>query len=210
MSDYFNFDDVSIQTLINTCGTVQEVLYVRDLEQRKLFLADEITRESVFEIVKYILQFNKEDEGQPAALRKPILLYIASPGGSIYDGFEIVDAIRTSITPVYTINIGYWFSMGFLIGIAGHKRYAFPHSKFLLHDGSDFVYDSMSKVQDRLKFNAKVEADIKNYVLEMTNISEDEYMQNLRVEWYMFADEAQEKGCVDFVVGKNCEITEVI
>lgn len=191
-------------------ATVEEAFFLQDLQQRKLFLEAEVSVDNVFHIVKNIMQYNAEDKDIPVEERRPILLYIASPGGSVDAGYQVIDVIKNSITPVYTINIGYWYSMGFLIGISGHKRFALPNSKLLLHDGSNFVYDSGAKVQDRLEFSKREEERTKKFVLENTNISEEEYDNNYRVEWYMFADEAKEKGCIDYIIGVDCSMDEVV
>lgn len=122
----------------------------------------------------------------------------------------MIDAIRCSKTPVYTINLGYQYSMGFLIGLAGHRRYAMEHSKFLLHDGSNFIYNSGAKAQDQMEFNRKVEDRVKQYILSRSKLASEEYDSKLRVEWYMFSDEAKEKGFVDYIIGKDCDIDEII
>ena len=115
-----------------------------------------------------------------------------------------------SKTPVYTINLGYQYSMGFLIGIAGHKRFASPNAKFLMHDGSSFVWDSGKKVQDQVEFQRKVDERIKNYVISHSNISKEDYDSKERVEWYMFADEAKELGFTDYIIGVDCDIEEIV
>lgn len=200
------FDEESALKL----GVVEEVFYVKDLKQRKLFLNLNIDAFSISDIVRHIMQYNTEDKGIPSEERKPILLYLTSNGGSVDAGFELIDVIKSSKTPVYTINLGYQYSMGFLIGLAGHKRFATPNAKFLMHDGSNFVWDSGAKVQDRMEFQKKVEGRIKNYVMQNSKVSSEEYDSKFRVEWYMFADEAKEKGFVDYIIGQDCDINEII
>lgn len=191
-------------------GLIEEVLYVKDLQQRKLFMNLNIDQFTIGDIVRHIMQYNTEDKGVAPEERKPILLYLTSNGGSVDAGFELIDVIKSSKTPVYTINLGFQYSMGFLIGLAGHKRFATPNAKFLMHDGSNFVWDSGAKVQDRMEFQKKVEERIKNYVLQNSSVSSEEYDSKFRVEWYMFADEAKEKGFVDYIIGDDCDINEII
>lgn len=202
----FEFDE---ESAIKS-GLVEEVFYVKDLQQRKLFLNLNIDAFSIGDIVRHIMQYNAEDKGIAPEERKPILLYLTSNGGSVDAGFELIDVIKSSKTPVYTINLGYQYSMGFLIGLAGHKRFATPNAKFLMHDGSSFVWDSGAKVQDRMEFQKKVEERIKSYVMQNSNVSSEEYDSKFRVEWYMFADEAKEKGFVDYIIGNDCDINEII
>lgn len=203
----FNID---LEKIFAEGGQLDDLFYLQDLRQRKIYLFDEISQTSVPSIVRHILQFNRDDEGIPVEDRAPILLYVTSNGGSIDDGFELIDAILTSITPVYTINLGYQYSMGFLIGLAGHRRFAMPNAKFLMHDGASCVFDSGAKAQDRMEFNRRVEQRIKDYVVRRTNITPDEYDSKLRVEWYMFSDEAKQRGVIDFIIGDDCLMSEVV
>lgn len=187
-----------------------ELMSIKNLKQRKLFINYGICQENIDDIVMHILQFNKEDAGIPPQDRKPILLYCCSNGGSVDAGFEVIDAIQASETPVYTINLGYQYSMAFLIGLAGHKRFASKNAKFLMHDGSNFVWDSSTKVQDQVEFQKKVNDRIRSYVLERSKVSPEEYDSKLRVEWYLFADEAKEKGFTDYIIGEDCDLNMII
>ena len=100
--------------------------------------------------------------------------------------------------------------MGFLIGLAGHKRFGTQHAKYLMHDGANFFYNSSTKVRDQMKFQEREDERLKQYVLSRSNITAEEYDAKLRVEWYLFADEAKEKGFVDFVIGTDCDIDLVV
>lgn len=191
-------------------GMVEELFYLKDLKQRKLFLNMEIDQMSVADIARHILQYNREDINIAPADRQPILLYVVSNGGEVDSGFELIDVIQSSKTPVYTINLGYQYSMGFLIGLAGHKRFATRNAKYLMHDGSNFVYNSGAKAQDQMEFNRKVEERVKQYIISRSNVTSEEYDSKLRVEWYLFADEAKEKGFVDCIIGVDCDIDAVI
>jgi len=208
-ADYYGIELNLREALVD--GTdLDSLFHLQDLQQRKLFVDDDIDEFEVFDVVRHILQFNKEDRGIEPSERKPVLLYVTSNGGQVDPGFKLIDAIMASKTPIYTINLGYQYSMGFLIGLAGHKRYATKNAKFLMHDGSNFIYNSGAKAQDQMRFQTKVEGRIKDYVISRSKVTGEEYDSKLRVEWYMFADEAKEKGFVDYIIGDDCDIDEVI
>lgn len=206
------YHDVNIdfEGILMESGLVDEMFRLQDLKSRKLYLTEGICQGSVADIVRHILQYNAEDKDIDPEKRQPILLYVVSEGGEVDSGFELIDTIQCSKTPVYTINLGYQYSMGFLIGIAGHKRFAMKNAKFLLHDGSNFVYNSGAKAQDQMRFNSRVEDRIKEYILSRGNLTSEEYDAKLRVEWYMFADEAKERGFTDYIIGADCDIDAVI
>lgn len=202
--------DLDIESILVENGQIYDLFFLKDLQQRKLYFSADITQGTVLEAAKHILQYNTEDEGIEPEKRKPILLYLTSNGGEVDSGFELIDVIQNSKTPVYTVNLGYQYSMGFLIGLAGHKRYATSNAKFLMHDGSNFVYNSGAKAQDQMEFQRKIEERVKQYILSHSKLTSKEYDSKLRVEWYMFADEAKEKGFVDYILGEDCDISEVI
>lgn len=207
---YFDIDAEYEALLVSDRSSLEEVMMVKDMQQRKIWLHDGIDIEMVSGAIHNIYQYNREDADLPVEERKPILLYIASNGGSVDAGFALIDAIQTSKTPVYTINTGYWYSMGFLIGLAGKKRFAMPNATFLMHDGSNFIWTSGSKAQDQADFNRRVEARVKQYILDHSTLTSKEYDKKQRVEWYLFADEAKEKGFIDQIIGVDCDIDTVV
>ena len=182
-----------------------------DIENRHLHLNCEIDGIALESIVYHILRYNRLDKDIPANERKPITIYINSCGGSVVDGFGIIDAILASETPVYTVNLAACFSMGLLIFMAGHKRYAMPSSEFLLHDGQTGGVDSSSKFKDRLNFELnQVEEMTKKYVISHSNISEKDFDSNYRREWYFLPIEGKELGVVDYIVGTDCGLSDII
>lgn len=210
MNHSTNYYDIDVDKFIDKSCCIDDCFYLKDLKQRKLFIDDDICQETIGEIVKHIMQFNKEDKGIKKEDRTPILLYITSNGGNVDDGFELIDIIKNSETPVYTINLGYQYSMAFLINLAGHKRFATKNAKFLMHDGSNFLYSSSAKIKDQMAFQNVVEKRIKDYVLANSKITEKEYSKKYRVEWYMYADEAKKNGFVNYIIGEDCSLDDII
>lgn len=209
-SDTYYDIEIEFEEALLKSGFVEDVFYLRDLKQRKLFISTNICQETVDDAIRHIMQINREDMGVAREDRKPIILYVTSNGGDVDAGFALIDVILSSETPVYVINQGYQYSMGFLIGLAGHKRFAMPHAKFLMHDGSQFIYNSGAKAQDQMEFNKRMEERIKQYVLSRTEITSEMYDSQMRKEWYMFADEAKRLGVTDYIIGEDCTINDII
>lgn len=199
-----------VNTNIN--GDIWDFKRAQELEDRRVYLYGEIlpldSDDSFYAdasiasfIVEQILDYNRMDEGVDPAEREPIRLYINSPGGDVTEGFALISAMELSKTPIYTINMGQWSSMAFLIGIAGHKRLSLPKASFLMHDGSIFLYGTANKVKDRVEFENRVEDEVvKPFVLEHSKMSEDEYDRLDRKEFYMLAKDALEYGFIDEVI----------
>lgn len=191
--------------------TYDDALIMEDIEQRKLYLNTCIDETAITHLAYYILRYNAMDKDIPIDKRKPITLYINSVGGSVSDGWGLIDAIITSKTPVYTVNLALCASMAFLVYIAGHKRFSMPHAEFLMHDGMSGVIDSTAKARDRMDFETnQLEVMTKEFVLKYTKISDDIYEKQYRREWWFLPEEGQEIGAVDKIIGKDCDIDQII
>lgn len=212
LEDILNLDDYmeNSESLLRGDSQLADYIYVNNLKQRKLYLDCDISFQSVEDIIANIMNYNKSDKDIPTEERKPIYLYISSLGGEVPAGLALMDVISSSKTPVYTINIGSAYSMAFYIAISGHKRYALNNSTFLLHDGFNSLKLSVAKTQDVFQFQQKQEERLKQYTISHTNITEKDYDGKYRAEWYMYADEAKELGVVDYIIGVDCDLDEIV
>lgn len=150
-------------------------------------------------IDSYIRFFNRQDEqdGIPVEERIPIKIYIDSPGGDLIATFTMINSIRMSKTPVWTINIGAAYSGGFFTFIAGHKRFAYPLSSFLFHEGSTGTSGDAGKFRNFADFYKKELDNLKKVVLEYTDITEEDYEKHINDDWWFTAEEALEHGICD-------------
>lgn len=197
----FNLDDLIDATQENVKKDVKSFEDVINLDcslNREVYLGS-IESGIGSSIEGYIRFWNKYDNDHniPVEEREPIKIYIDSPGGYLSDTFTMVDAIKLSKTPVWTICEGCAYSGGFFTFISGHKRIAYPHASFLFHEGSTSTGGTSSQFENYTNFYKKQLEQLKNIVLENTSISEEEY-KDIRKEdiWYDVAD-GVEKGFID-------------
>ena len=188
----------------------EDVTNIDDYCSRHIYLHDEICEITANYVINRILSYNNDDKNIPESERKPIIFYCTSSGGSVDDGMGIINIIEQSITPIYTVNLAYQCSMGFLIGLAGKKRYAMPNAKFLMHDGTSVAIGASSKILDSIKFEEQREKRIKEFVLNHSNLNQKQYDEIYRVELYTFADKAKEYGFIDYIIGVDCDLGEVL
>jgi ATP-dependent Clp protease protease subunit len=200
--------------MCETCETSNNFIdkvFEESLNERKIILNEDISEYVIERVVVQILKFNKQDKGLPIEQRKPIYLYINSCGGEIANGYAIIDTIETSKTPVYGVVIGYAYSMGGLILLACHKKIGFKNSTILLHDGSMGVSTSGSKSKDVAKFYDTLNDRIKEFVVSKTKMTPEFYDSKYEKEFYMYANaEAKELGVIDFIVGEDVDLDEII
>ena len=192
---------------------------VRELDDRRLYLYGTIASVDEEEmglyydasmtgkLVENIFDFNRMDEGSPIEERRPIRLYINSPGGEVVEGFALVDAINLSKMPIYTINVGEWCSMAFLIGIAGTKRFSLPSATFMMHEPSGLVVGKFSDMADKVKFNQRYgEKVIKRYVLAHSKMTSAEYDEKTGKDFHMLPEDALRYGFIDEIVSDLSQI----
>jgi ATP-dependent Clp protease protease subunit len=99
----------NIKEIVNYCLADKDELY--DREHRRLYLNSEIDESIIDSLAYMIMKYNRDDVGKPIEKRDAIILYINSPGGSVTDGFGLIDIMLASKTPVYTVNQGICYSM---------------------------------------------------------------------------------------------------
>ena len=80
-----------------------------------------------------------------------------------------------------------------------------------MHDGEISVSNSSSKAKDTMKFFDTMEKRIKDYTISRTAIDSDTYDNMYEKEYYMYAnDEAKSLGCVDYIIGEDVQLDEII
>lgn len=179
--------------------------YYRDLEDRVIWLNQDVD-ESVLEISKLIMRFNKEDKDIPVENRKPIKLLIYSYGGDGAACFSLLDVIALSKTPVYTVNMGIAMSAGFLLLLAGHKRFCLKDSTALAHSGSGGVSGSFEQTEAQMKDYKRFVETMRNYILERTKIDTKTFNKYKSKEWYLYSKEQIDYGVCDKIIDDIDEI----
>lgn len=181
-----------------------------NLDKRILVFNDGVDENVVENYILYILKWNAEDKDLPIEKRQPITIYLSCPGGNCFDGFNMVDVILNSKTPVRGIVFSLAASMGYHILLSCHERIAFKNSVLLQHDGQIGIQNSTSKARDTMRFFDSMETRTKEYVLSRTTMTEEFYDKVYDQEYYMYADEAKKLGCIDKIIGEDCDIDEIL
>lgn len=175
--------------------------YYKGLQNRELWLDSGVTlEEGVLLLIKQIVRWNREDRGKEVSERTPIILYCFSLGGDLDLCNSIIDVITCSKTPVYTVNAGRCMSAAAYIFISGHKRFMFPKSYFLFHQGSGSVSGSYSEVDSQMEDYKKKVAALTELMKKYTKYQEKEISKNIKKEWYVSAEEAIKNGVCDKII----------
>ena len=137
--------------------------------------------------------------------KKDILLYINSPGGSVYAGLGIYDTMQLVTPDVSTICTGLAASMGAVLLAGGHKdkRSALPHSRIMIHQPMSGMQGPASDLEISLKQTLSVKKDLYNIISKHTGKSYDVIEKDADRDFWMRAEEAQKYGIIDEVLEKR-------
>ena len=173
-------------------------------ERRKITIADEIDNETIALSIKYLQKFidddNEDDEKEKDYKREPIHLYIQTYGGYIYDMWGLIDVILNSKTPIYTHCQGYAMSAGFLIFIAGNKRYMTKHSTLMCHQISSGSYGVAQKLIEDIEQIKLCKKEMEDYIVERCPKITRNKLQEInekKLDWYIKVDEAIRLGIAE-------------
>lgn len=175
--------------------------HYRDEEER-IFWIDSDIDANTLELVKMIIRCNKEDKGKPVGDRKPITVFIDSPGGSVEVLYAIVKAMKASKTIIRTVNYCTCYSAASEILAAGTKgyRYCMPGSIVMCHSGSVTLGGTVENVEATKKFCDNLCKRSTDMFLNNTNIDQKVWKKKAATDWYLFEDEALSYGIVDKVI----------
>lgn len=188
---------------------IDAILNTHDFHSRTIFLDDDITPELGTYVVKLIRLWNFADvmDKVPEDDRLPIKIYINTDGGDIGATLSIIGAIQLSKTPVYTVTYGNGYSGGFFIGICGHKRFCYPHSAFLFHEGSTGDIGDAHKFLQHVDFYKSQLKILKEITLSHTKITPKEYGEHKKDDWFFTSQEAVQYGIIDKVLTADNSLT---
>lgn len=186
-------DIKTFEDLINLEGAFRREIYLYEISDG--------TGASIDGQIRFWNDYDNE-HNIPIGDRKPIYLYIDSCGGSLTDTLTIIDSIKLSKTPVWTICVGCAYSGGFFIACSGHKRFAYPHASFLFHEGSTGTSGTAGQFENYTTFYKKQLEQLKQIVLENTNITKEEYNDIKKDDIWYTSQEAIEKNIIDEILEK--------
>ena len=202
--------DVLLPVTSGTDDLYDEIM--RDCISNRILIFNEDVNDSLIEnYIMYIWKWNREDKDLDPDKRRKITIILNSCGGDCMVGFGgMVNCIEASKTPIRVVGVGLIASMAFYIYICCKERYSFRDSIFLLHDGEKAAYNTGSKFKNVAAFFENMDKRTRDHVLNYTNISEDFYDENYEKEVYLYADEAKELGCVDYIIGEDCTLDDIL
>jgi ATP-dependent Clp protease protease subunit len=170
-------------------------IYSRLLRERIIFLGDAIEDNVANLVIAQLLFLDAEDP------ERDISLYINSPGGVITSGLAIYDTMQYVRAPVSTICIGMAASMAAVLlsaGAAG-KRFALPHSRIMIHQGSGGFRGNTPDVFIQVKEMETLVNTNHEILARHTGQSLERIIADTSRDHFMSPTEAKDYGIIDAV-----------
>lgn len=171
-------------------------IYSRLLKDRIIFLGDVINAAVANSVIAQLLFCESQDD------KKPIKLYVNSPGGTVTDGLAIYDTMQHVKAPVSTICVGLAASAAALLLAGGTKnqRYALPNSEIMIHQVFGGAEGQASDIKIKAEHILKLKEKINRLLSKCTEQPLSKIEKDTDRDFHMSAEEAVKYGLIDKVI----------
>ena len=171
-------------------------IYSRLLNDRIIFLGEEINSVSANLVVAQLLHLESQDA------EEDISLYINSPGGEVYSGLAILDTMNFIKPQVSTICVGMAASMAAVLLSAGAKgkRFCLPHSKVMIHQPSGGAQGQQTEIEIVAEEIKKTRRELNQILSDASGQPIEKVQADTERDNYLTAAEALDYGLIDRIV----------
>lgn len=174
-------------------------VFTRLISDRIIFLGMGIDSQIANIITAQLLFLESSDP------KKDIIMYMNSPGGSVYDGLGIYDTMQYVNPEIATICTGMAASMAAVLMSAGTKgkRAALPHARIMIHQPSGGMQGQSRDMEITLRQTLELRKDLYKILADHTGQKFDKIEQDSDRDYWMRAKEAVEYGLIDEVLERH-------
>ena len=174
-------------------------IYSRLLQDRVIFLSDEVNDVTASLVVAQLLFLESQDPD------KDIVLYINSPGGSITAGMAIFDTMNYIKCDVSTVCVGMAASMGAFLLAAGAKgkRLALPNSEIMIHQPLGGMQGQATDIKIHADRIIRMRRTLNEILAKQTGRPVEDIERDTERDNFLTAEEAKAYGLIDEVIDKR-------
>lgn len=171
-------------------------IYSLLLKERIVVLGSEVNDQTANLIVAQLLYLDREDSD------KPIQLYINSPGGEVYAGLAMYDAMQQVSSPISTAAIGRTASFGTVLLAGGTKgmRYALPRATVHMHQPHGGTQGQVSDMQIVAAEYGRLKEELTNIFVKHTGQDREKLQRDMDRDFFLTPAQAVEYGLIDSVL----------
>jgi ATP-dependent Clp protease protease subunit len=194
-------NQILVPTVIEQEGRFERAydIYSRLLRDRIIFLGDEVNQHTANLIVAQILFLENEDPG------KDIILYLNSPGGSVYDALAIYDTMKYVKSDIQTVGIGVQASAAAFLLSSGTKgkRLLLPNATVMIHQPSAGTRGKVTDMEIDLKEGIRIKKLLNEIMASNTGQPVSKIEKDMDRDYWMTANEAKKYGLADKVIERR-------
>ena len=171
-------------------------IYSRLMQDRIVLLGGEVNDDSANLIVAQLLFLQAQDA------KKPVSMYINSPGGSVTAGLAIYDTMQFISCPVHTYCIGQAASMGAVLLTAGEKghRFALPNARIMIHQPWGGAEGKASDIEITCQEILRLKEKLNEILAAHSGRPLEQVVRDTDRDHFMGAEEARAWGLIDQVL----------
>ncbi len=178
-------------------------IYSLLLKNRIVMLGSEINQQTANLVVAQLLYLDREDS------ERPIQIYNQSPGGEVYAGLAIYDAMQQVAAPVSTVAVGRTASFGTVILTAGAPglRYALPNATIHMHQPLGGTQGQVTDMMIQVNEFMRLKEHITNIFVQHTGQDKETIERDMDRDFFLTAQQSQEYGLIDEVLaGQKAQV----
>lgn len=161
------------------------------MKQGHIFIDGIIEQDDHLEVKQKLAALSSAEE---------IVLHIQSPGGSVYGGYKIYHALKSSGKKITAIIEGEAQSMATFISLAADKIIARNPSVYMIHNPSNEIQGDADAMESGANELRNIETDMLSAYAEKTKLPVDQIREMMRKTTTLTAYKAKELGFVDEVI----------
>ncbi|KAH9506124.1 caseinolytic protease proteolytic subunit [Dermatophagoides farinae] len=179
-------------------------IYSRLLKERIICLMGPINDTLSSLVIAQLLFLQSESS------KKPIHMYINSPGGVVTSGLAIYDTMQYILPPIATWCVGQACSMASLLLTAGtaNMRYSLPHSRIMIHQPHGQAAGQATDIQIQAEEILKLKKLINNLYAKHSGLDLATVESYMERDKYLNPEEAKELGLIDHILSKPLSNTQ--
>jgi len=174
-------------------------IFSRLMMDRIIFLGTPINDDVANIIMGQLLYLESVDA------KKDIMIYLNSPGGSVYAGLGIYDVMQYVTPDISTICTGMAASMAAVLLCAGtkNKRSALGHARIMIHQPMGGAEGQASDIEITAREIQKLKKELYEIIASHSNQKYDKVWKDSDRDFWMKAEEAKKYGMIDEVLSRN-------
>lgn len=184
-------------TTASTANSTCSSQMVHLTEENFLIIRGPITDVSASRVIEKLLSLREKD----------VYLYISSPGGSVFAGLQIVQAMQTlqaSGVTVHTV-ADFAASMGYVIHQYGSQRLVRPWGVLMQHQMSYGVRGNFHNVQSYTRFIDQINTELTKYQASRSNVSSSHFNELTQHDMWLVGQSTVDSNVADCVVDVACD-----